>query len=76
MPLCKMCRATRLLKVDAKCDDTCTVKIGDKAQFGYPPSDMNIGGGDYLTFTLCLNCGQLQGVFPLPQTALERGDDE
>lgn len=32
---------------------------------GYVPDDIGIGGGDYVEFTWCLECGQIQGQFPL-----------
>jgi len=31
---------------------------------GYVPGV--IGGGDYIEFKLCLNCGQQQGEWPIP----------
>jgi hypothetical protein len=32
---------------------------------------MGIGGGDYVAFSYCLDCGQIQGDFPLPETGME-----
>lgn len=32
---------------------------------------MGIGGGDYFEIDLCLDCGRVQGEFPLPETDLE-----
>jgi hypothetical protein len=32
---------------------------------------MNIGGGDYVDFKFCLDCGQINGDWPLPTTGLE-----
>lgn len=37
---------------------------GDKPTVDYVPSDLNIGGGDYLSFDVCLDCGQMQGEWP------------
>jgi hypothetical protein len=37
---------------------------------------MGIGGGDYVEFDYCLNCGQIQGQFPLNKTKVERGEEE
>jgi hypothetical protein len=31
----------------------------------YVPRDMGIGGGDYMEFSYCLECGKIQGKFPL-----------
>ncbi len=38
---------------------------------GYVPNDLGIGGGDYVEFRLCLNCGQMQGNYPMAVSALE-----
>lgn len=38
---------------------------------GSVPHDMNIGGGDYIEFEFCLECGQIQGEFPTPLTEME-----
>lgn len=71
---CQTCKSDRVVLVDGKTSDMCGVNINDKTAHGYVPSDMGIGGGDYLRFELCLNCGQVQGEFPLPQTELESDD--
>lgn len=39
---------------------------------GYVPDDIGIGEyGDYMRFTYCLDCGQIQGKFPLPPAECE-----
>jgi hypothetical protein len=43
---------------------------------GYVPDDMGIGGGDYVEFDYCLQCGQIQGRFPRGITSLEKGKKE
>jgi hypothetical protein len=44
---------------------------------GYVPDDLGLGfthgGGDHVTFSYCLNCGQMQGRFPLKLTKIEQG---
>jgi hypothetical protein len=35
------------------------------------PRDLGIGGGDDVQLTYCLDCGQIQGKFPLPPTQME-----
>lgn len=32
---------------------------------------MGIGGGDYVEFDYCLDCGQIQGTFPVPKHEIE-----
>ena len=50
--------------------------VGDKEQEGYVPYGFGIGGGDYIRFNFCMDCGQLQGKFPLDITELEQGETE
>ena len=69
--------------MSAKTSDRCHVAIltsddtDDKEHSGYAPQDMGIGGGDYVCFAWCLECGKIQNderggvVFPLPPCALE-----
>jgi hypothetical protein len=48
----------------------CDVRMGGNSRDGYVPSGLNIGGGDYLEFDMCLDCGQHQGVFPVAEDAV------
>jgi hypothetical protein len=68
---CQKCKSERILSVNAKCSDLCNASIGGQEKDGYVPDDMGIGGGDYVEFDLCLDCGQLQGAFPLDKSELE-----
>lgn len=68
---CRNCNSTRIANVNAKASDLFFVSIGDKEEDGYLPRDMGIGGGDYLKMSYCLDCGQIQGKFPLPKVELE-----
>jgi len=49
--------------------------LGEHSHNGYVPNDLGIGDGDYLEFDLCLDCGQIQGDFPLPSSKLESVSD-
>jgi hypothetical protein len=62
---CQRCGSTRIADVQGKTSDMCFVQLGYFKSDGYVPSDMNIGGGDYIRFSLCLDCGQIQGEFPV-----------
>jgi hypothetical protein len=74
---CQRCNSERIAHVGAKCDDRCSVTIGEADSHGdYVPRDMRIGGGDYIEFAYCLECGQVQGKFPVPKTALEDSEDD
>ena len=68
----------RIGSVTAKCSDMFHITIGDKEHDGYVPKDIGIGDkyGDYVEFDYCLECGQIQGKFPVKRTALEAGREE
>lgn len=44
----------------------CDVQSEGFSHDGYVPDGLGIGGGDYLNFSFCLDCGQMQGEFPVP----------
>jgi len=67
---CQRCESTRLADVTAKCSDCCTFRTGDIDQNGYVPGGMGIGGGDYVEMDYCLECGQIQGEWPVSPDAL------
>jgi len=74
---CQRCSSVRVANIGGKCSDMCGYSVGDgEALDGYVPGDMGIGGGDYIEFDFCLDCGQLQGQFPLPPTSAETGEEE
>lgn len=68
------CRSERILQVSAKSSDCCGVTLNGVNHEGYLPKDLGIGGGDYVEFRLCLDCGKVQGSFPLKECALEQTD--
>ncbi len=73
---CQLCKSERLGTVSAKCDDRCSVTIGESDNHSdYVPQGVGIGGGDYIEFSWCLDCGQIQGKFPLPVSAMELTSD-
>jgi len=37
---------------------------------------VGIGGGDYIQFMYCLNCGKIHGNFPLPTTMIELKEEQ
>ena len=67
---CQRCQSKRVADVNGKTADLCGISLGEHESFGYVPLDLGLGGGDYLRFRYCLDCGQLQGMFPLPRSAL------
>lgn len=75
---CQKCGSNRILSFSAKCSDMFNCSIGQKEHDGYVPEDVGLGGryGDYVSGDLCMNCGQLQGTWPLPQSELEASEPE
>lgn len=71
MNTCQRCKSRRVVKVSGKTNDMCFVMVLNRSRDGYVPRDMNIGDGDYLRFHYCLECGQMQGKWPLATTELE-----
>lgn len=68
---CSRCGSDRVAGVCAKCSDCCSVSIAKYDDGGYVPGDMGIGGGDYVEFEWCLECGQIQGEWPLEKCEAE-----
>lgn len=73
---CQKCQSERVAEVQAHCSDMCFVRVGSKEHDGYVPSDLKIGGGDDVRVDICLDCGQAQGVFPVPISQMEGGTDD
>lgn len=69
---CQKCLSERVAYICAKCSDNGSCKIDGQENNGYVLGDMGIGGGDYVEFSWCLECGQIQGKFPLPACELEK----
>jgi hypothetical protein len=61
---CK-CGSTRIIKFDAKCSDMSVTQYQDVEREGYMPGGIGIGGGDYVEFRYCADCGQIQNFTPL-----------
>ncbi len=71
MAQCQRCSSGRLARILARCSDMCSIDLAGRHQYGYVPADLGIGGGDDVQFAYCLDCGQIQGPFPLRTTQLE-----
>lgn len=78
MSVCVGCGSNRMVGVNAKCSDLCVVTLinGDhRPDPDYVPEDMGIGGGDNVDFDYCLDCGKIEGTWPLPPCELEDGGE-
>ena len=73
---CQRCNSSRVAHVNGKVSDMCYIQIDDMEHDGYVPHGSPIGGGDYLEFEVCLDCGQMQGTWPAQQMSMEISDGE
>ena len=71
---CKRCKSERVMRVGGKCSDLFSASMEGLDHQGYVISDIGIGGGDYLEFSYCLDCGQIQGDFPIEAGAELRAE--
>ncbi len=66
--VCQRCKSSRVADVIGKTSDMCSfsldVTVEVTGEDGEVPENVGIGGGDYLRFSYCLDCGQIQGTFP------------
>jgi len=65
---CLRCNSLRLADVGASCGDTffwSSDKIDHSGQFATPGGELGAYGLG-IQFTYCLECGQIQGKFPVP----------
>lgn len=77
---CQHCNSGRVAVISAKVSDMCQSMMVNSPEyepedFERVPDDMNIHveiDSDMLEFQLCLDCGTVQGQWPLPETKLER----
>ena len=61
---CIRCNGTaKLYSISAKCSDMYSHVHGTKEYQGYVP-DWIGEYGDYVSFTICRHCGQVQGAWP------------
>jgi hypothetical protein len=72
MKKCQKCNSDRVADVYGKCSDLCTVEYKGYEHEGYVPTGIGVGGNDDLQFKYCLDCGQIQGKFPLAAASLEK----
>jgi hypothetical protein len=71
------CEKPIVIVFQAKCSDMCAVDIVEPStektlamHEGYVPNDLGVGGGDYVGFDYCGNCGKIIGEFPLDMDAV------
>lgn len=77
---CQRCKSDRVLQGGGKSSDMNNFYVTNRPVMSdgstridrkphvadYVPDGLNIGGGDYYEINLCLDCGQMQGEWPIP----------
>lgn len=70
---CQRCRSERLLDASGKSSDRNDFTLAGRGlDECYVISGCNIGSVDYYAFRLCLDCGQMQGEWPVPKLECEQ----
>lgn len=64
---CQRCNSERVALINGKTSDMCQFKCQADGvdHIGYVPQLPGFGGGDYLVMHVCMECGTVQGTFPL-----------
>jgi len=64
---CQHCESDRIAMISGKCGDMFSLSTTEAPRTlnDYVPDHMNIGGGDYIRISFCLDCGQIQGQWPV-----------
>jgi hypothetical protein len=70
--ICQRCSSARVAHINGKTADLCMFTLDRHERDDGPPFGVGIGGGDYLRFDYCLDCGQIQGRFPIPQEKIDQ----
>lgn len=71
------CYNRNIVSVSAKCNDLFDILLQDgklDTKHGVPYK-ANIGGGDYISFSFCANCGQMVGRFPIKLMEEDEADE-
>ena len=71
---CDKCGSERLLDINAKCSDLFSMRDQTKGGNGYVPTNLFFGAegsGDYVRIEFCLDCGKIQGEFPVSQDEVD-----
>jgi len=64
------CDSDRILSLRGKTSDLCFTDYDGESYEGYVPSGAGVGGGDYIDVSVCLDCGKVQGDFPVGEPDL------
>lgn len=70
---CDKCDSIKLLEVYVQGRDTHHLDYKEMEIDGYMPEGLNLYGnyGDAIQFKLCMDCGKVQGKFPVSEEDIE-----
>lgn len=68
------CNSDRIALLNGKTSDQCQFQYKDIDTDGYVPKGILIGDqyGDYIQFEFCLECGKIQGKFPISDARVNK----
>ena len=78
---CDKCGSKKIASINAHCIDSFSFFYGGKEYNGYVPEKVGIGyryggaedsGGDDVSFYYCIDCGKMQGKFPLDEKQIKK----
>lgn len=73
---CDNCGSDRILEINGKVSDCGTYEFDGVEVDGYAPDVTNVCGGDYIYPDICLNCGKVQGKFPVENPDMGNDDED
>ena len=71
MNSCQKYKSNRIMSISGKTSDCFGANYLGKEYDGYVLSDVGIGGGDYIELLYCVQCGQIQGQFPIEEKIIQ-----
>lgn len=74
-----ICGSSRWLEISGECDRELSTSIninGTKQTGGRIPWNCNVGADECISFTVCLNCGKIQGEWPVRQDIILKNTDD
>jgi hypothetical protein len=72
---CDKCGSDRVMSISGKTSDMCCCRYKDLESDGYVPKGIVVGEGgygDYIQFSFCLECGKIQGKFPVSEAKVKQ----
>lgn len=71
---CQRCESDRVLIIGGHGQDRFYATFQDYEKDGYAPHIENVCGGDDINIEVCLECGQMQGTWPVKENPPDEDD--